>query len=373
MIHRSILLSVCAAMAVPSFALAYGPIAPVAPKAGDFLPAPAKVGGKEIMDGVGRTAAGGLNNGLNLAWDGLGDTLDGIDLFPFPPTAPQPVADATANVRDALYRALRADKSHLLFSVEGAGSANITTDAAHTIGGGADISFAMSTGGGSGLGEWADGGVDIDSVIPVRELTNLEVWGGELPTSPLAGGSGDITHYSTAGEVGGFSVNHFDVMTGISTGYVTHAAIVTVVTSLLGIPPTSIPIDQNFDVDALMVQDVIGDGRVFDAVAARGPGPVDEILFSIKQMPNPAGGLYATGSEIFWLDSSGAFGFLNQGGHLWDKAWAEANLSVTFSPPGAEPFRVVLDIDAIEAASVPEPGALGVLLIGVGAMLRRRK
>ena len=45
--------------------------------------------------------------------------------------------------------------------------------------------------------------------------------------------------------------------------------------------------------------------------------------------PADPDGYYATGSELFVLDSWWGVGFLNHGGHLWDHAYSLTNLALT--------------------------------------------
>jgi hypothetical protein len=124
---------------------------------------------------------------------------------------------------------------------------------------------------------------------------------------------------------------------------------------------------QLIDLDALMVHEVLGNPDSFDRDPGGAPG--DEILFSIKQIPNPLGGYYATGSEIFFMNASGPDGFLSHGGHLWDKAYALANL-ITIAGTNL----VQHDINAIEAvADVPEPASLLLVLLGVAAAANRSR
>ena len=64
-------------------------------------------------------------------------------------------------------------------------------------------------------------------------------------------------------------------------------------------------------------------------------------------------GYYATGSELFVLESTFAgpkVSFLDHGGHTWDHAYSLTELAVVGLPGGPEPDGlVVIDINAIEA------------------------
>ena len=70
---------------------------------------------------------------------------------------------------------------------------------------------------------------------------------------------------------------------------------------------------------------------------------------------------FIDGGEIWVWDGINPAAFLFHGGVLWDTANNVTNLL------GSE------DVDALEAASVPEPASLGILALGALAMLRRRR
>jgi hypothetical protein len=131
------------------------------------------------------------------------------------------------------------------------------------------------------------------------------------------------------------------------------------------------------NLDALMVHDIIDPDDTFDRDPSGAPG--DEILFSISQLVDPAdpSGYYATGSEIFYLNASGFDGILLHGGHLWDKAYALADMTTAMSLDGQQ--RIIQhDLNALEAvADVPEPGAwllaLVAAAVAAGARSRRRE
>jgi hypothetical protein len=213
-----------------------------------------------------------------------------------------------------------------------------------------------------------------------RDIDGVEVWG------PEPAFTADADKYSLS--VDGFSgTSVWDLGTGAP--YISHAMIVAAVTQpgLLGpIPPSAVlPFpdfiegDAAVNLDALMVQDIIGEDGSFDRDPAGGIG--DRIIFSIRQIPDPQDpdGYYATGSEIFVMDASlGAAGttYLFHGGHLWDHTNALTDLALP--PDFIDGNRGVIDVNAIEAISeevVPEPStALLALLSGTCllAAIRRR-
>jgi len=148
-----------------------------------------------------------------------------------------------------------------------------------------------------------------------------------------------------------------------STGYIPQSTIATAVESLLGFRGFG----ENIELDALMMQDINGAATSFD--------PGDNIYFSIRQIGDTGDpdGFYATGSEIFTLESTAAGispGFLFHGGHFWDHAWTLDYMAFFDT---AEQVWLQLDVDAIESVSVPEPASI--LLIGLAGavtLLRRR-
>lgn len=160
----------------------------------------------------------------------------------------------------------------------------------------------------------------------VTDVDALEVWGPE--------GAVDANRYSALGDPGGCAV------AALGGGCVVTTA---VLAAFLGV--------SHPDLDGLMMQEFTTD-----------------ILFSIRPTP---GGPY-NGGEIWAFDYvAGAGGFLSHGGHLWDTAWAAANLT--------DPAGAVLNVNALEAVSyqrVPEPSStllLGSMLAGLGLARRLRR
>jgi hypothetical protein len=136
---------------------------------------------------------------------------------------------------------------------------------------------------------------------------------------------------------------------------------------------------EGVNLDALMVRELFGDIDTFDRNPDGGPG--DQIIFSIRQIVDPADpdGYYATGSELFVLDgSTGPAGttYLMHGGHLWDHMYALTSLAV--GPGGPFNGRGVIDINGIEAIGeavvVPEPASmlLGCLALAGVVVWRKR-
>ncbi|TWT86546.1 hypothetical protein Mal64_33720 [Pseudobythopirellula maris] len=373
-------------------ALATIPYTPVTPPGnlalGPGVVAPSDVLGKEYSHDFDESTLGG--GGLPdpeqvIAWDGVGGTADGVDFSgsrPNDDTDRQ--VDAIANHADALFNPLREDLAHLIFSHDDqitvyggpAGGPSmfampsagpVLLSNGNTIGGAGEVSVerAGAYHPASSQTVWAKQ-PEVNGMPLPRDVDGVEVWG------PEPGLTGDADRYSL----------ELDFETGASiwnasgTPYLSHPMVVSAVESLLGmIPgPAILPYDNQesrnaINIDALMVLDNTGDTERFDEDPAGGSG--DTVIFSIRQVVDPmdATGYYATGSELFVLDGLGGVSFLKHGGHVWDKAYALTDLSVTGMTPGGFDYHGVIDINAIEAiAQVPEPAGLVLLVGGFMAM-----
>lgn len=393
-------------------ALATIPYSPVAlppgatPAIGPGLISPKETFGKEYSHDTDETTAGG--GGISdpeqvIAWDGIGGTTDGLD---YTGTRPNFDADgqvdATANHNDALFRRLRDDSSHLIFSHDnmvnvyfgGGGGFSpimlpsagpVTLASGTTIGGAGEISYELAGAfaAPSSQGVWATQSEINGMPLPV-DVDAVEVWG------PEPGTDGDADKYSLqvdfmSGGAGGPPATSVWNLSG--TPYISHSTIVGAVTSLLGpVPggavlpfPTFIDGDDAINVDALMVRDTVGEEDSFDRNPDGSPG--DQIIFSIQQIPNASDpdGYYATGSELFVLDASlGVVGttYLDHGGHTWDHGYALSEL--TLSPNMIDNGFGVIDINAIEsigALVVPEPTTMALVAVCLAAvpMCRTRR
>lgn len=357
------------------------------PGFGPGLITPFSVGGKEYSHDSDSTTIGAgafspppFDAEQIIAWDGIGGTIDVTDYTGTRPIyTPDDEIDAIANRRDFAYVEVKTEIAHLVFSIDdmsfaypgGVGGPAVAVPVPSTgpiltpvgpIGGAGEISFELGTAFGalpSTVGTWAIQ-PDINGMPFPDDIDGTEVWG---PEPPLA----DADKYSldmdiASGILPGGAVS---VWNGSGTPYISHAAIVGAVVSLLGpdVDPDLI------NLDALMVQDVAGDPDRFDDGIA---GPGDEIIFSIRQIPSPGdpSGYYATGSELFILPAVGPASFLKHGGHLWDKGYALFAFNV-----GGPNAPHVLDVNAIEAVgefAVPEPASLSLVLLGLSMCLKRR-
>lgn len=364
----------------------YGSAGGAFPGFGPAVSPPPIVGGKEYSHDRDSTTIGALgvvgpppfDAEQIIAWDGVGGTVDVTDYTGTRPMyTPDDQIDAIANRGDFAYEELKADIAHLVFSVDdfytvysfGAPGLAMLPSAGpvplangNIIGGAGEYSVEESTFFGNAPDTqslWAAQAA-INSMPLPDDVDGLEVWGPEPPLADADKYSLELDVFSSFLPGGPVSV-----WNGSGTPYVSHAAVLGAVTALL---PGPIPDDvaELVNLDALMVQDVIEDADSFD----RGPGgpagagPGDEIIFSIRQIPNPADpdGYYATGSELFVLNAGAPPMYLTHGGHVWDHAYALATFDVWSMDPNN---YGVIDINAIEAIgefAVPEPSSLLLVL-----------
>ncbi|HMP06593.1 MAG TPA: PEP-CTERM sorting domain-containing protein [Lacipirellulaceae bacterium] len=328
-----------------------------------------------------------------VAWDGSGGVANGLDFsFTRPNFTPDFDIDAIANHGDALYVELKDEKAHLLYSISARGAmvpargmpaplpppimpvpsaGPIPLVNGNVIGGAGEISYELGVGFGAlpaTHGVWAVQ-ADINGMPLPIDIDGLEVWG------PEPGFTADTDKYSLVSD----AISGVSIWNDTGSAYIPYGTILGAVTSLLGPLPTNIPnIEQLIDLDALMVRDVFSTSEGFDRNPTGGPGG-DEIIFSIRQVPNPfdPSGFYATGSELFVLNAAAPPSFLFHGGHLWDKAWALANMvAILVDPASGQEVLVQLDINAIEAGAdtvVPEPTSAMLLAVSLGVVAGARR
>ena len=212
------------------------------------------------------------------------------------------------------------------------------------------------------------------------DVDGTEVWGPEPreinePDAPVIG---DVDKYSLDVDF----PSGVSVWDGSGTPYVSWPTIVSTVESLLGPMPSSAfslrdetQGRQAINLDALMVSDTIerkdffnedfggefgGDvgeelldqnGAPIEPFGLEGEMRGDTLIFSIRQIvdPDDPDGYYATGSELFVLDSLLGEGFLVHGGHVWDHDYTLMELAFVGTEEGENDFFGVIDINAIEA------------------------
>lgn len=311
-------------------------INPVNPAPGNVVPSPQQVPGKDFSDVRDRDAPGALDPEQDVAWDGSGGVRDSFDYSGSRPLYPSDTeVDGISAGGDALFHALRGDQSSLLFST--------TADSR--------VLYVRPTGlpnPSPGFGVWAMP-TDIDAMLPPVDLDGLEVWGPDQ--------ADDSDRYSLAGDpfvqfpagaqkvaVWEYdSLNHLSVPHTLTTDLA--AAMDLQFTGQgLGGPMWSQLVEQ-MDVDAIMT---------FGTQVTYSIRPIDLSQYD-PMLPNFDGG------EIFLYDGPGVpTSFLTQGGYTWDTA---LDIMGIFGVPSE-------NIDALEAVSVPEPGSLVLLLIGMLGLWR---
>lgn len=365
----------------------YSPL-PMGPTGlGPGVSSPKEVTGKEYSHDFDHTTAGGggvADAQQVVLWDGSGGAMDGADFSGTRPAwTPEQEIDAIANHDDLYYNQIKQDRAHLIFShddeitlfgVSAVGGllaspysvpagGPVMLSNGNIIGGSGEVSIetAGAFGPSSAQGLWASL-PEVNGMPTPRDIDGLEVWGSEPTPNEFMG---DTDKYSLDLD----APSGFAVWNGSGSSYISHSAIVTAVTSLLGPLPPGIflPYDNadgtdTINLDALMVLDRIQEIDRFDGDPAGGAS--DEIIFSIRQIVDLSStdGYYATGSELFVLDALGGVSFLDHGGHTWDKAYAVSELGIF--DPQLDAFGVI-DINGIEAIGsnqVPEPAGAVVLL-----------
>jgi hypothetical protein len=354
LLHRRVLvvptLVVCAAvtgMAVLVEWAAANPWVPIAnpsnPQPSRAIPRPSVAAGKDFSDVRDRDAAGAPDPEQVVAWDGSGGVRDSFD---YSGTRPVPLdqdieVDGIGAGGDALFQALRDNQAALLFSVE--------TDP--------NIMFERETGlpaSPAGFGVWATA-LDIDAMNPPLDTDGLEVWGSDQ--------NDDSDRYSLAGDpplagAGKVAIWSFTPPLGPSAPHTQTSDLAAAMDMQYGGPGVGGPVWSHL----VELMDV-------DAIMTFGP----RVTFSIRPLDlapfsTPGGPLLPTfdGGEIFEYDSAAVpTRFLNHGGHLWDTAF---DVRGTFHLNHE-------NIDAIEAAAVPEPSCLVLCVLAWLAaprLMRRR-
>ncbi|QDU57040.1 hypothetical protein [Aeoliella mucimassa] len=348
-----------------------------------------EVYGKEFSHDLDYSAMGGADPQQVINWDGHGGTMDGIDYSNTRPNweLDQQV-DAIANQRDALFRQLIRDDAHLVYSHDDevtvypggpmtpykpivlAPTDPVVLASGQKIGGPAELSVELSgVHTGANIHDYWVPAPGIDRSVELRDVDGVELWGPEPTKEGQEEGVfvGDADKYSL----------ELDFESGASiwnasgTPYLSHSMIVSAVESLLGpIPGHALLPHQNqesrnaIDIDALMVYDTAGDVNIFNdepvppsSDEARDQigrfigdqEPRDTVIFSIRQIVDELSpdGYYATGSELFVLDSLSGVHFLEHGGHVWDKGYSMSELRM-MSDDQEEGFGVI-DLNALEA------------------------
>ena len=335
-----------------------GPFVVAAPGAG--VPMPPTVPGKEYSEDLtpfthlpgDKNAAGAPDSEQVIAWDGAAGIMDSFDYSGSRDDTEREV-DALAHSWDLLYKPVTGNTSALLFSVDdetraaGAVAPFSSPNIFYEPIGGAPPAPAAPGG-----PVWAKPG-QIDQ-HGVTDLDGLEIWGTE-PDPPRH--TDDSNRYSLYGDPGVAGAGRVSVWAYNSAA---HTSIPFIWAGQLAgaIAPNDFDLAALIDLDAMMVLDVDDDSEF---------GAGDSIMFSIAPVQTPFNNF--DGGEIWvWNSGAPAAGFLNHGGHLWNTAF---NVQGIFGVDSE-------NINALEAASVPEPGTLvllgfGGLALGGWTLVRRRR
>jgi hypothetical protein len=285
--------------------------------------APSQVPGKEYSNHPDETFNDKANPLSNIAWDGLGGSWNTFD---YSGSNAQFIendnVDALANIQDHLFWEVTHDTCEMLVSFEDTtglkGNGNI-----HYQDAGVNVT-----------GVWATPATIASPKSP-DDVDGLEVWGPEV--SPGIGD--DANMFSLIADPYGTAVYYYDSVNHVSFPYITQFQI-----------QCAIDTEELVDLDAMMIYDVDGDDQF---------GTGDSIMFSVHETIS-AGGAY-DGGEI-WVWTCGAPAqFLVHGGVVWNTAHTV----------GADFGVQTEEVNALEA--VPEPPTLGLLLIGGGLALMRRR
>ncbi|MEO1498010.1 MAG: hypothetical protein AAFV43_12765 [Planctomycetota bacterium] len=360
------------------------------PSLGAGVITPDVVFGKEYSHNLDQStvgAGGVLDPEQVIAWDGMGGATDSVDYSGVVAGIPSFEIDALANDRDAYVVPIQEDRAHLVFSHddEAAGydpagtpiplpipaGGPVLLGNGNLIGGAGELSIETGAFFTSPEDQslWADQ-ASINGMPLPRDVDGIELWGPEPPIS-------DANRFSAEGDF----LTGVSIWTDTGAAYLSHAAVVSAVVSLLGPVPASAELffdDQEgtntIDLDAMLVRERYGDEDVFDADPTGGDVS-DEIIFSIRQIIDPADpdGYYATGSELFVLDALTGASFLKHGGHDWDHGYTLGAMSL---PSPTNQFRGVIDINAIEAVgdvTIPEPVGVSLLVGMFGALAATRR
>ena len=285
--------------------------------------APSQVPGKEYSNHPDE----GFNNKLdplqNIAWDGLGGSWDTFDYTGSNATfGTNDNVDALGNIQDHLFWEVTNDRCEMLVSFENVSGNPAVGDIHYQ-------DFGVDTN-----GVWADPPTIANPKAP-DDVDGLEVWGMEV--SPGIGD--DANMFSLIADPYGTAVYKYDDVNHVSIPYITQFQI-----------QCAIETEELVDLDAMMIYDELGDDQF---------GPGDSIMFSIHETIS-AGGVF-DGGEI-WVFNCGALAqFLVHGGEVWNTAHTV----------GADFGLQTEEVNALEA--VPEPPTLGLLLIGGGLALMRRR
>jgi len=278
-------------------------------------------------------------------WDGQGGTANTFDYNDPPPViinpppspdnnnTPNQQVDAIAALNDELYGEVITNQTAILYStrvqevaapnMQGTGTDSNATSSCDS---GDPICYETT---GGAIGTWATWS-EVNNMGGTANLDGLEVWGPE--------GNDDGTLYSLYDDVStGTSIYEYDPLTGLSSVFITQAALAAAVVPFLSEELDILFNVNDIDLDAMMVLSE------------------NELLLSLWPIFDTTGATLLTGDLALVWDVGTSIGWLSHGGHLWTDGWLGEN------------------VDALEAAA-PTLETIVMLSLGLaGLSLSRRK
>jgi hypothetical protein len=343
LIYTRQLMSVVACAAMASVAAAneiYAPVVmPISPLGVDGVPPVERVPGKEFTDRLDLTyvpTPHALQPTQIGMFDGVGGAKNGLRLSDYATSFANFHVDAQSQIRDALFREVVDNRVPLIVSTSFDQMLGGSVALAAERPSGSVQSFATST---QIVNHPHAGG-------QLRDIDSVDLWGRE--------GQPHAAFYSFQDDPFNTSVYTLQVLApGFLQPYLSTGQIAAAIGN-----PNLAPL---IDVDGLMAHDIGTGINPFDGTF----GPGDSVMFSIAPIPNPEGGDFYDGGEIWVWQFGQPAKFLDHGGHLWDTAF---NVGDTLGVQTE-------NIDALEAVSVPEPAVATLLLVGLvcSSMIRRRR
>jgi hypothetical protein len=316
----------------------YSPVlAPVAPGPIDGVPPVARVPGKEYTDALDVThvpsphAVQPTQIGM---FDGIGGAQDGLRLSDYATNIGGFHIDAQSQVRDVLFEEARDNRVSLI----------VSTSFDQMLGGGIALAAERTTGAVQPFAASTQIVSHPHAGGQLRDVDSIDLWGPE--------GQPHAAFYSFRDDPNNTSIYTLQALAfGFLQPYLTRGEIAGAIGNT-GLTPL-------IDVDALMVHDIGTGFTPFDGDF----GPGDSIMFSIAPIPNPEGGDFYDGGEVWVWEHGQPAQFLNHGGHLWNTAF---NVGAAFGVQTE-------NIDALEAVGVPEPGtaALALCALSCQYIIRR--
>ena len=336
----SFLIAIVAATPATFASEFYSPVLnPIAPAGIDAVPPIARIPGKEYTDALDMThvpSPHAVQPTQIGQFDGVGGAQDGLRLSDYATNVGGFHIDAQSQVRDVLFEEARDNQVSLV----------VSTSFDQMLGGGIALAAERPSGAVQPFASSSQIVSHPHAGGQLRDIDSLDLWGPE--------GQPHAAFYSFRDDPNNTSIYTLQALAaGFLQPYLTRGEIAGAIGNT-GLTPF-------IDVDALMVHDVGTNFTPFDGHF----GPGDSVMFSIAPIPNPEGGDFYDGGEVWVWNHGQPAQFLNHGGHLWNTAFnVGAALGVQTE-----------NIDALEAVGIPEPGTMVLALCASSLtyMCRRAK